>query len=69
MRTRKYVSALICTWLSIYWQTTKAVYKYDEMNGNNISRRVTQIHNKLEIVEVHNEMIKSTIKANGKTAA
>ena len=70
IRTRKYVSALICTWLSIYWQTTKAVYKYDETDGNNIfGRRVTQLHNKLEIVEVHNEMIKSTIKANGKTAA
>ena len=47
------------------------VDKYDEMNCNNtfVERRVTQIHNKLEIVEVHNDMIKSTIKANGKTAA
>ena len=37
-----------------------------------IGRRVTQdthADKKLEIVEVYNEMIKSTVKANGKTAA
>ena len=32
------------------------------------TKRDTHSHNKLEIVEVYNEMIKSTIKANGKTA-
>ena len=37
-----------------------------------IGRRVTQdthADKKLEIVEVYNEMIKSIVKANGKTAA
>ena len=52
---------------------TTIVYRYDGMNCNNLlRRRVAQdIHTdkKLEIVEVYNEMIKSTTTANGKTAA